>query len=94
VGPDVTVKGPVRDAVAKATREVLGPDVLVVARIGLGASDSRFLRQIGIGAYGVGLMARPEEVKRAPHGPDEGMPAASFPVGVGFLRAIVKELAE
>jgi acetylornithine deacetylase/succinyl-diaminopimelate desuccinylase-like protein len=93
VGPDVPVQGPVREAVERATRAVLGSDVPVVARIALGASDSRFLRQLGIGAYGIGVMARPEEIKRAPHGPDEGAPAASFPLGLKFLRSIVKELA-
>ncbi len=93
IGPDVPVTGPVRDAVTKATRAVLGPDVTVVARIGLGASDSRFLRQIGIAAYGIGLVGKPEELLRNPHGPDEGAPAASFPTGYKFLSAIVKELA-
>jgi acetylornithine deacetylase/succinyl-diaminopimelate desuccinylase-like protein len=94
VGPDVPVRGPVRDAVEKAAHEVLGRDVTVVARIGLGASDSRFVRQIGILAYGVGLLGKPEELKRSPHGPDEAVPAASFPVGVTFLRALVSELAQ
>jgi acetylornithine deacetylase/succinyl-diaminopimelate desuccinylase-like protein len=90
-GPEVPVRGPVRDAVEKATRAVFG-DVPVVARVGLGASDSRFLRQIGIQSYGVGLLAKPEELTRTAHGPDEGAPIASFPLGVRFLRAIVAEL--
>jgi acetylornithine deacetylase/succinyl-diaminopimelate desuccinylase-like protein len=90
-GPEVPVRGPVRDAVEKATQAVFG-DVPVVARVGLGASDSRFLRQIGIQSYGVGLLAKPEELTRTAHGPDEGAPAASFPLGVRFLRAIVAEL--
>jgi acetylornithine deacetylase/succinyl-diaminopimelate desuccinylase-like protein len=94
VGPDAPVQGLVRDVVTKAAQKVLGPDVQVVARIGLGATDSRFLRELGIGAYGVGIMAKPEEVKRGPHGPDEAFPASSFPIGVTFLRTIVKDLAE
>ena len=93
-GPEVPVRGPVRDAVEKAAHALFGADVTVVARVGTGASDSRFLRQIGIGAYGVGLVAKPEELTRNAHGPDEGAPAASYPAGVAFLRAIVHELAQ
>lgn len=91
-GPDVPVRGPVRDAVEKATRQVYG-DVPVVARVGLGASDSRFLRQAGIASYGIGVLAKPEELTRNAHGPDEGAPASSFPLGMKFLTAVVAELA-
>jgi acetylornithine deacetylase/succinyl-diaminopimelate desuccinylase-like protein len=94
VGPEVPVTGPVRDAVEKAAREVFGADVPVVARIGLGASDSRFLRKAGIAAYGVGLLAKPDELVRNAHGPDEGAPIASFALGVNYLRQIVKALAQ
>jgi acetylornithine deacetylase/succinyl-diaminopimelate desuccinylase-like protein len=94
VGPEVPNSGPVREAVEKATRAVYGPDVPVVARIGLGASDSRFLRRVGIQSYGIGVLAKPDETTRNAHGPDEAAPASSFPLGVAFLRAIVKELAQ
>jgi acetylornithine deacetylase/succinyl-diaminopimelate desuccinylase-like protein len=93
VGPEVANSGPVRAAVEKATRAVYGPDVPVVARIGLGASDSRFLRRVGIKSYGIGVLAKPDELVRNAHGPDEGAPAASFPLGVRFLREIVRNLA-
>jgi acetylornithine deacetylase/succinyl-diaminopimelate desuccinylase-like protein len=93
IGPEVPVDGPVREAVQKASKAVLG-DAPVVARIGLGASDSRFLRKAGILAYGVGLLAKPDELTRNAHGPDEGAPIASFPLGVQFLRHIVKTLAQ
>ena len=86
IGPEVPVDGPVRDAVQKASKTVFG-DAPVVARIGLGASDSRFLRKAGILAYGVGLLAKPDELTRNAHGPDEGAPVASFPLGVQFLTA-------
>ena len=92
IGPEVPNSGPVRAAVEKATREVWGADVPVVARIGLGASDSRFLRKAGIASYGVGVMAKPDELTRNAHGPDEAAPASSFPLGVAFLRDIVKAL--
>lgn len=93
VGPEVPNGGPVRAAVERATRAVWGADVPVVARIGLGASDSRFLRKAGIQSYGIGVMAKPDELTRNAHGPDEGAPASSFPRGVTFLRAIVEALA-
>ncbi|MCU1282334.1 MAG: peptidase, partial [bacterium] len=93
VGPEVPNAGAVRDAVEKATHAVFGADVPVVARIGLGASDSRFLRKAGILAYGIGVMAKPDELTRNAHGPDEAAPASSFPLGVAFLRDIVRTLA-
>jgi acetylornithine deacetylase/succinyl-diaminopimelate desuccinylase-like protein len=93
VGPEVPNAGAVREAVEKAARTVFGADVPVVARIGLGASDSRFLRKAGILAYGIGLLPKPDELTRNAHGPDEAAPASSFPIGVKFLRAIVKGLA-
>jgi acetylornithine deacetylase/succinyl-diaminopimelate desuccinylase-like protein len=93
IGPEVPNGGPVRAAVEKATRAVWGADVPVVARIGLGASDSRFLRKAGIQSYGIGVMAKPDELTRNAHGPDEAAPASSFPLGMAFLRDIVKALA-
>lgn len=93
VGPEVPNAGPVRAAVDKATRAVWGADVPVIGRLGLGASDSRFLRKVGIQSYGIGVMAKPDEMTRNAHGPDEAAPASSFPTGYAFLRAIVRELA-
>ena len=93
VGPEVPNAGPVRAAVDKATRAVWGADVPVIGRLGLGASDSRFLRKVGIQSYGIGVMAKPDEMTRNAHGPDEAAPAASFPLGYAFLRAIVRDLA-
>lgn len=91
-GPEVPVRGPMRDAVEKAAREVYGDDVKVAARVGLGATDSRFLRAAGIQSYGIGLWAKPEEPTRTAHGPDEGAPAQSLATGARFLRAVVREL--
>jgi acetylornithine deacetylase/succinyl-diaminopimelate desuccinylase-like protein len=93
IGPEVPNAGAVREAVERATRVVYGPDVPVVARLGLGASDSRFLRKVGILAYGIGVLAKPDELTRNAHGPDEAAPASSFPLGVAFLREIVRGLA-
>jgi len=93
MGPEVPNSGPVRAAVDKATRAVWGADVPVIGRLGLGASDSRFLRKAGIQSYGIGVMAKPDELTRNAHGPDEAAPASSFPLGYSFLRDIVRELA-
>ena len=91
--PEVPVRGPMFDAVARAAHVVF-EDVPVVARLGLGATDSRHLRRAGIAAYGIDVLGRPDEPTRGQHGPDEGAPAASFPLGVAFLREIVHALAE
>ena len=92
IGPEVPFAGPVREAVEKATRQVWGANVPVIGRLGLGASDSRFLRKAGIASYGIGVMAKPDEMTRNAHGPDEAAPASSFPLGMAFLRDIVKDL--
>jgi acetylornithine deacetylase/succinyl-diaminopimelate desuccinylase-like protein len=93
IGPEVPNAGVVREAVEKATRAVYGPDVPVIGRLGLGASDSRFLRKAGILSYGIGVLAKPDELTRNAHGPDEAAPVTSFPLGMSFLREIVKGLA-
>jgi acetylornithine deacetylase/succinyl-diaminopimelate desuccinylase-like protein len=94
VGPEVPVEGPVRAAVARATEKVYGPGVLLTAGLGTGASDSRFLRQRGVLAYGLGLLpVSPSDARRA-HGPDERAPTGSLAMGRAFLREVVRLLAE
>ena len=92
-GPELPVDGIVPSAVRKVARALFG-EVTVTTAVGTGATDSRFLRKIGIQSYGIGLLAKPEELIRAPHGPDEGVPASSVPLGVRWLSALVHELAE
>ena len=75
-------------------RAKYGADVLVVAGIGTGASDSRFLRKAGVGAYGLGLFPISPDDAHKVHGPDERTPVTSPQLGRDFLRAIVHELAE
>jgi acetylornithine deacetylase/succinyl-diaminopimelate desuccinylase-like protein len=93
-GPELPIDGPIRAALRKVADEQFGKQVVVAAGVGLGATDSRFLRKAGIQSYGVGLMAKPEEQIRNPHGPDEGVPVASVAMGEKFLRALVREIAE
>jgi acetylornithine deacetylase/succinyl-diaminopimelate desuccinylase-like protein len=93
-GPEVPVTGIMRDAVEKVAHQLYGDDVLVTAALGTGASDSRFLRAIGIQAYGLGLLPVTTADVSKPHGPDERAPVASIPAGAKFLREMVRTLAE
>jgi hypothetical protein len=43
-------------------------------------------------SYGIGLLAKPEELIRQPHGPDEGVPVGSIATGVKWLSALIQEL--
>jgi acetylornithine deacetylase/succinyl-diaminopimelate desuccinylase-like protein len=64
--------------------------------MGTGATDSRHLRAIGIGAYGIGVspITKPEALAgHGAHGPDERRPAKWFADGVRYLRAVTYELA-
>jgi acetylornithine deacetylase/succinyl-diaminopimelate desuccinylase-like protein len=93
-GPEVPVTGPVRDALEKVARKLYGKDILITAALGTGASDSRFLRALGIQAYGLGLLpVTPPDAMR-PHGPDERVPVSSVPAGAKFLREMVRAVAE
>ena len=57
-----------------------------------GATDSRFLRNAGIPAYGVsGLFLGPDDARS--HGLNERMPVASLWGGQEFLYRLVKTLA-
>jgi acetylornithine deacetylase/succinyl-diaminopimelate desuccinylase-like protein len=91
-GPEIAIDGVVPRAIHKIAKQLYGDKVVVSASVGLGASDSRFLRAAGILSYGIGVLAKPEELIRAPHGPDEGAPAASVASGVKWLGALVREL--
>jgi acetylornithine deacetylase/succinyl-diaminopimelate desuccinylase-like protein len=91
-GPEISVDGVVPKAIHAVAKRMFGPEVVVTATVGLGASDSRFLRKAGVQAYGIGVLGKPEELTRGPHGPDEGFPAPSLASGVEWLEALVREL--
>jgi acetylornithine deacetylase/succinyl-diaminopimelate desuccinylase-like protein len=56
-----------------------------------GATDSRFLRNAGISAYGVsGLFLGPDDMRA--HGLNERMPVKSLYGGYEFLYRLVKTL--
>ncbi len=93
-GPEVPVEGPVKEAVTKVARALYGAEVTVAASLGTGASDSRFLRARGMGAYGLGLLPVTPADAHRPHGPDERAPVSSLPLGVKLLSGVVRALAE
>ena len=78
--------------IERLTREMFGPNVLVIPTMGTGATDSRFLRAVGIPGYGVsGLFSDPND-NRA-HGRDERVLIKSYYDSEEFLYRLVKELS-
>jgi acetylornithine deacetylase/succinyl-diaminopimelate desuccinylase-like protein len=78
--------------VEKVTREMFGPDVLIIPTMGTGATDSKYLRAIGIAGYGVsGLFGDPND-NRA-HGKDERVLIKSYYDSEEFLYRLVKEMS-
>jgi acetylornithine deacetylase/succinyl-diaminopimelate desuccinylase-like protein len=71
------------------TKQLFG-DIPVIPTMGTGATDSRFLRAIGIPGYGVsGLMGDPEDARA--HGKDERVLIKSYYESQDFLYRLVKE---
>jgi acetylornithine deacetylase/succinyl-diaminopimelate desuccinylase-like protein len=82
-----------------AIRKVIGsvwPGAVVVPMMGAGATDSRYLRSIGILAYGVGVspITKAEGLAgHGAHGPDERRPSRWLGEGARYLREVVYEIA-
>jgi acetylornithine deacetylase/succinyl-diaminopimelate desuccinylase-like protein len=82
------VMGPIE----KVTRDVFGPNVAVIPTMGTGATDSKYLRAVGIAGYGVsGLFGDPND-NRA-HGKDERVLIKSYYDSQEFLYRLVKEMS-
>jgi acetylornithine deacetylase/succinyl-diaminopimelate desuccinylase-like protein len=82
------IMGPIE----KVTRELYGPNVLVIPTMGTGATDSKYLRAIGIAGYGVsGLFGDPNDGRA--HGKDERVLIKSYYQSEDFLYRLVKELS-
>jgi acetylornithine deacetylase/succinyl-diaminopimelate desuccinylase-like protein len=82
------VMGPIE----KVTRDVFGASVLVIPTMGTGATDSKWLRAIGIPGYGVsGLMGDPNDARA--HGRDERVLIKSYYDSQDFLYRLVKEMS-
>jgi acetylornithine deacetylase/succinyl-diaminopimelate desuccinylase-like protein len=78
--------------VEKLTRDMFGQNVLVIPTMGTGATDSKYLRAVGIPGYGIsGLMGDPND-NRA-HGRDERVLIKSYYDSQEFLYRLVKELS-
>ena len=81
------VMGPIE----KVTRDVFGPNVAVIPTMGTGATDSKYLRAIGIPGYGVsGIFGDPNDGRA--HGKDERVLIKSYYDGQEFLYRLVKEM--
>jgi acetylornithine deacetylase/succinyl-diaminopimelate desuccinylase-like protein len=84
----VDVMGPIE----KVTRDVFGPAVAVIPTMGTGATDSKYLRAVGIPGYGVsGLFGDPNDGRA--HGKDERVLIKSYYESQDFLYRLVKEMS-
>lgn len=82
------IMGPIE----KVTRDLFGPNVLVIPTMGTGATDSKYLRAVGIPGYGVsGLFGDPNDSRA--HGKDERVLVTSYYQSEEFLYRLVKELS-
>lgn len=68
------------------------PGIPVIPNMSTGASDGRFLRNVGISVYGTSGLANDIDDVRA-HGKDERVPVKSFYDGQEYLYRLVKLLA-
>jgi acetylornithine deacetylase/succinyl-diaminopimelate desuccinylase-like protein len=78
-------------AIKKVTDE-LWPSIPLIPSMGAGATDGRFLRNVGIPVYGTGSAPNDIDDIRA-HGKDERVAAKSFYEGQEYLYRLVKLLA-
>lgn len=82
------VMGPIE----KVTRDMFGPNVAVIPTMGTGATDSKYLRAVGIPGYGVsGLFGDPNDGRA--HGKDERVLIKSYYDSQEFLYRLVKEMS-
>ena len=87
---------PVEGADIDAVRKIIGemwPGVPVIPSMSYGASDSLFLRQAGIEAYGLSPIVNTDADGRRAHGIDERIPVSSLRTGVEFYGRLARELA-
>ena len=79
-------------APVEAIAAQMWPGVPLVPTLSAGATDSRFLSNAGIPAYGIsGLFS--EQESSGVHGLDERLPVRSLYEGQEFLQRLIKELA-
>ena len=91
-GPLSPLRKDVMDLVEKLTSS-MWPGVIVTPVMSTGASDGKFLRQVGIPVYGVSGIFGDIDDDRA-HGRDERIGVKEFYDGVDFMYKFVKTLTE
>ena len=95
-GGNSPLTGPVPSAVRAAAKKLWG-DVPVINGLQFGSTDSKYLREIGIAAYGIDTApASLEDTRRGfgAHGANERAPLKWLPAGTQFLREVVRELVK
>ncbi|HEY2388563.1 MAG TPA: M20/M25/M40 family metallo-hydrolase [Candidatus Binatia bacterium] len=80
-------------AAIRRVADAMWPGAPIVPFMSRVATDSRFLRDAGIPAYGLSPIPTTEADARRAHGADERIPLASLRTGVEFLHRLVLELA-
>ncbi|HHX87457.1 MAG TPA: M20/M25/M40 family metallo-hydrolase, partial [Firmicutes bacterium] len=75
------------------TSEIVGPEVICLPQISSGSTDSKFLRRIGIPAYGVGHMAGNYDpsIRTTVHGLNERIDLASLHVQSRFFYRLARK---
>jgi acetylornithine deacetylase/succinyl-diaminopimelate desuccinylase-like protein len=85
------LKPEILSAIKQTTAE-FWPGIPIIPIMSTGASDGRFLRNVGISVYGTSGLANDIDDVRA-HGKDERVPVKSFYDGQEYLYRLVKLLA-
>jgi len=76
----------------EATLKKVAGEIICLPQISTGATDSRFLREMGIPCYGISPMAKDfdSQIKATIHGKNERIDVASLQVKVEFLVALAR----
>ena len=84
-------------AMQAVTTRLWGAGVPVTPTMSAGASDSRYLRQAGVRAYGIATAPQTtDDVSKGygAHGANERRAVRWLPEGTNFLRELVRELGK
>lgn len=79
--------------IEETTKETAGREVICLPYVSPGATDSRFLREAGIPAYGINHMAQgfDPEIKTTVHGRNERIDVRSLHAKIEFLTALARK---
>ncbi len=96
VGGESPLRPDVEAAVRAAAKKIWGSEVTVLPTMSAGATDSRYLRQAGIAAYGIHVAPGTLDDQRkgfGAHGANERRPVRFLADGVRYLEEITLSLA-